>query len=263
MLSRYWVRQEPLPLPTAATHSLWKLHLLACGPCGARWMAPAMTGPRNVCHDWQVSWLDLSLPLQRHSGIGCSAGFANLLRALLPEQVVNPGEIPGLSFLARIVGWIVAILGMVLLAVLLSYWLQGLLRSFVGDATIHKRSAGAGGVLTSAAVRQQAQEAANAGRYRNAVRRLYLSALLLLEEQGIVAHDRSLTNHEMLSSIDQDHPMRTYLQPVVEAFDEVWYGIHEPDLGTYVAYEQDVHNLVETATGNAPAGGRDGREAHG
>ena len=187
----------------------------------------------------------------------------NLVRYLLPEQVTNSGGIPGLSSLAQIVGWGAALLGLVLLALLLSYWLQGLLRNFVKETSTHGQRTSTESALTAEAARQQAQEAAGAGKYRQAVRRLYLSALLLLEEHGLIVHDRSLTNSEVLSTVDRDSPIHARLQPVVEAFDAVWYGVHEPDMATYVAYERDVDSLVEIAVGEVSAGVRDGRETYG
>ena len=47
---------------------------------------------------------------------------------------------------------------------------------------------------TVAEARQQARSAAQSGNYRDAVRRLYLAALLQLAEQDLIAYERSLTD---------------------------------------------------------------------
>ena len=96
--------------------------------------------------------------------------------------------------------------------------------------------------------RASAQQALpNVGNYRSAVRNLYLAALLTLEQHGLVPADRSLTNREVLGRVDSTHPLRPHLQPVVETFDDVWYGVHEPDAGTYAAYAHSIDELETLA----------------
>ena len=85
------------------------------------------------------------------------------------------------------------------------------------------------------------------GDYRNAVRNLYLAALLTLEQNGLVPLDRSLTNREVLRRIPPSHPVAGRMQPVVETFDEVWYGVHEPDDQTYRQYTQEIDALETLA----------------
>ena len=106
---------------------------------------------------------------------------------------------------------------------------------------------------TPAEARQRAAGSASAGDYRSAVRNLYLSALLTLEQHGLVPADRSLTNREVLARVGSTHPLRPHLQPVVETFDDVWYGVHEPDAGTYDAY---THSIDEVET-LGPAGSKE------
>jgi hypothetical protein len=142
--------------------------------------------------------------------------------------------------------WVLAGVGGVLVALLLSYWLQGFLRSFVADAEARRRlEAGEEMPLTASAARQQAAALAQGGNYRQAVRQLYLAALLQLEESGILRYDRSLTNREYVAQVAHVPPVQRRLRPVVDTFDAVWYGVREPDRATFDRYEQDVDGLTE------------------
>jgi hypothetical protein len=172
----------------------------------------------------------------------------NLLRRVWPDSTPAGSFNPLFGGMAEGVGWAVAAVGGVLLVVLLSYWLQGLIRYFVVDAEARRRQeSGEPFPLTAAEARQQAHVSARTGNYRQAVRQLYLSALLLLEEHRQIPYDRSLTNREVLTQVPVDHPLHTHLRPVVETFDEVWYGVHEPDQAAFSTYEQEIDRLAEIA----------------
>ncbi len=68
-----------------------------------------------------------------------------------------------------------------------------------------------------------------------------------MEEHGLVTHDRSLTNREVLATLAPEHPLRPHMQPVVETFDAVWYGVQEPDDLTYRSYTQAIDALESLA----------------
>jgi hypothetical protein len=153
------------------------------------------------------------------------------------------------------VGWIVVGLGALVLAVLASYWLQGIFANFLGGSDGAQREIPRDVPPSAAAARQQAQSAAEAGDYRQAVRRLYLAALLHLDEQRLLAFDRSLTNREVLAVLPDDSPVREHLRPVVDTFDAVWYGVREPDEDTYLRYRADIDALERMA--QAAADGTD------
>jgi len=139
---------------------------------------------------------------------------------------------------------LVAVVGAVAITLLLGWWISRLIGGFVREAELQRRRA-AGEALpaSSAEARAIAAEEARSGSYRQAVRSLYLSALLSLEEGDIVVHDRTLTNRELLArtgGLAAGETIRTAMQPVVEGFDDVWYGVTEPDAATYTGYEKDV-----------------------
>lgn len=83
----------------------------------------------------------------------------------------------------------------------------------------------------------------NSGDYRQALRYLYLSTLLLLEERGFIRYDRSRTNLEYLQSV-VDHPqLATHLSQIIQIFERSWYGLQVPDAQTYAKFERQVQSI--------------------
>lgn len=95
-------------------------------------------------------------------------------------------------------------------------WREGESLESFGEIPIHATEAQA-----------KATSAAGAGDFREAMRLLYLAALLHLDEVGLLRFDRALTNREVLATVVNRIPLYTALSPVVTQFDRVWYG-HAP-----------------------------------
>ena len=100
-------------------------------------------------------------------------------------------------------------------------------------------------LLTSQGAMQKAQTLSSQGDYRNAVRYLYLSSLLILDENGVLRYDRSRTNREYLRSVSSKHGLAKPLSDVIEVFDRVWYGFDAVDNETYQSYVKHVDELRE------------------
>jgi hypothetical protein len=171
----------------------------------------------------------------------------NLLSRWLPDSEAGSGN-GLLAWLVRAVPWVISVGIVAVITWLMTYWMQRLLRSFVKDARLDKAAAGNDLPRSAAEARQQARTAAQTGQYRDAVRRLYLAALLQLSELNLIHFERSLTNREVLTSVAADSPIRSHLEPVVDTFDQVWYGVQEPDQATFDAYEQEIDQLAAAAT---------------
>jgi hypothetical protein len=165
----------------------------------------------------------------------------------LPERDPTPAGTPGASLLAEFVGWGAIVAGAVAIIWLLSYWLRGLVLGMVADADARRTQVADDLPQTPGEARRRADTLAQSGNYREAVRNLYLSALLTLEQHGLVTTDRSLTNREVLARVPADHPIRPHFKPVVETFDDVWYGVHEPDQGTFGTYSRAIDELATLA----------------
>jgi hypothetical protein len=100
-------------------------------------------------------------------------------------------------------------------------------------------------LLTSESAFQKAQSLSRGGDYRAAVRFLYLSSLLLLDERGLLRYDRSKTNREYLRSVSNSPELEEPLSEVIEIFDEVWYGYHSLDEGAFKHYSDRVEELKD------------------
>lgn len=173
--------------------------------------------------------------------------FWRWLRSLLPSQAAETSTPASVAPLFSWIGWALFGLGVVLLIWLLSSWLQNLVGSFIGD--VERRSVAAESDLpaTAAAARTTAQQLANAGSYREAVRHLYLAALLALHERELLTYQPSDTNREVLAAVQAQPVLHEQLQPVVETFDKVWYGVHEPDRLAFDRYAAAVEKLEEVS----------------
>jgi len=166
------------------------------------------------------------------------------LRSWLPEQSATEERAPSwLALAGRVMGYLLIAGGTLLLIYLLSLWLQNLLGDFIGGVTSKRRLTPDGELLNATEARQQAHQLAKSGSFREAVRSLYLSALLTLDERDLLHYDQSNTNREVLATIRDRPALYQRLQPVVEIFDEVWYGVHEPDQATFDRYVKAVEQL--------------------
>ena len=143
-------------------------------------------------------------------------------------------------------GRVPLMIGAVLLLLLsLLYISRNLSRSLVREAELHAQGSEDEALLTSKGALQRAQTLSGQGDYRNAIRYLYLSSLLVLDERGLLRYDRSRTNREYLRSVSSKPELATPLRDVIDVFDRVWYGFEAVDEQTYQSYAQHVDELRE------------------
>ena len=157
-----------------------------------------------------------------------------------PQAVLTTGQTAG---------WVILAVAALLIALLLGFWLQGILGNIIADRRL-RRNGEDDLPATAAEAREEAQQLAQAGNYREAVRHLYLAALLGLDESGLIRYDRTLTNREVLAQTQSEAAVQSHLRPVVETFDQVWYGIHEPDQSSYSSYVREIDQLEEIVKQN-------------
>ena len=91
-------------------------------------------------------------------------------------------------------------------------------------------------VETEKAALAHAETAEAASDFRGALRYLYLSAILHLQERGVLPYDKSLTNREYLHQAQDDIDLHAALGPAITVFDEVWYGYKPCDAETIANY---------------------------
>lgn len=120
---------------------------------------------------------------------------------------------------------------------------RGLSRSLVREAQMAADESQGDAMLTSKGAFKRAEGLSMQGDYRNAIRYLYLSSLLVLDEQGVMRYDRSRTNREYLRSVSSRPELANPLRDVIEVFDRVWYGFEAIDENTYKSYVEHVEEL--------------------
>ncbi|MEZ4511834.1 MAG: DUF4129 domain-containing protein [Chloroflexota bacterium] len=159
--------------------------------------------------------------------------FWAFIARLLPDRSTPAGQLIG-----SLTTW----LGGVLLVLVIAVALWNLLGGLVADARFVADDP-AEEFLSAEGARVRAQQLAEGGDYRTAVRYLYLSALLLLEEHNLLRYDRSRTNREYLRSVAHRPELAAILQEVVEVFDRVWYGFQPLGQSDYDRYAAQVEAL--------------------
>jgi len=143
-------------------------------------------------------------------------------------------------------GRVPLIIAAVILFILSLFFIaRNLSRSLVREAELAAENGDDDVLLTSNGAMQRAQTLSTQGDYRNAVRYLYLSSLLILDEHGVLRYDRSRTNREYLRSVSSKPELAKPLSDVIDVFDRVWYGFDSVDDETYQSYVKHVDELRE------------------
>lgn len=166
------------------------------------------------------------------------------------------GAAPGVEYGLALAGVVMAL--SVLAFVLRDGWRQWIAERRGPDQgiTVERRA-----LSVSEAVKR-AQALAAAGDYRYAMRFLYLSTLLWLDEHRLVRYDFALTNGEVLTQVVGQPGLHAALAPVVQGFERVWYGLAPLDGPGYAMFSRQVERVRQVsprATLEASeARGRDG-----
>lgn len=136
------------------------------------------------------------------------------------------------------------VFGAVALAFVIYYALRGLIADFSASSQLDEDGLH-GELLTADLALKRAEELSTGGDYRTAVRYLYLSSLLLLEERGLLRYDRSLTNREYLRTLAHQPRLAAVLRQVIDVFDRVWYGFQPISKESYEVYARQVDSLKQ------------------
>ena len=133
----------------------------------------------------------------------------------------------------------------ILLVAIVFFVFRTLFVDFIKEAQLNGEESGENEPLTSEAAFNKAQSLSRGGDYRSAVRYLYLSSLLLMDERGVLRYDRSKTNREYLRSVANSPELAKPLEEVIEVFDNVWYGYHSLEEETFKHYSDRVEELKD------------------
>lgn len=199
---------------------------------------------------------------------GTDANLADLREILArPEFNVVPSQTPGwiTDLLDRFFRWLSRILGQrvelsapgnltlqifgvvaaVLVILVLVFALRGLFADLAADSSMNPEDGAADMPINAQAALARAEGLSGQGDYRSAVRYLYLSALLILDERSLLYYDRTRTNREYLRDLASRPQTASLLRAVIDVFDRVWYGFQPLDAETYRRYAEQVNELKE------------------
>jgi hypothetical protein len=163
--------------------------------------------------------------------------FAELLDRIIPNQI----NLPALPSMGLLLGVVAALT----IALIFVYIIRGTARGVVAETVGQVDFEDATSMSADQALKR-ANTLSQQGDLRAAVRYLYLSALLTIEEGGLLRHDRSLTNRELLRLLKADPAMRSALHNVVDVFDRVWYGYQAIEQDEFRQYSQEIEALQST-----------------
>ena len=134
-------------------------------------------------------------------------------------------------------------LAAIALGVVIIFFVRQIRMNLISEAHDDVTEAALEQVETERAALARAETAEAANDFRSALRFLYLSAILHLQERGVLPYDKSLTNREYLHQAQVDIDLHTALGPAITVFDEVWYGYKPCDAETVASYRDLLQNV--------------------
>ncbi|HET9493647.1 MAG TPA: DUF4129 domain-containing protein, partial [Chloroflexia bacterium] len=224
----------------------------------ARWLAQLSgeADPSDTLWRWVLSAM-----------AGITIGVLTYI--LLGRWVPNRWVRLGLSVLAGLLGGplfflalrefditiqVLGVIGLVVAAAAVALFAAGLFRGAAPPSPrpVSELSAVLG--MTAAEARGKAQEAADEGDYRGALRFRCLALLLALDEAGMLAFDRAATNREYL--VRAPRPIHDELQPLLDRFDAVWYGNSPTSGHEWESYSRRAEAVEREVAAHAQARGK-------
>ena len=137
-------------------------------------------------------------------------------------------------------------IGCLMLIGLTLFFIQQIRRNLVAEVGDKGTEAEMDNVTTAQAALTQSEIAVTSHNFRDALRFLYLSAILHLQERGILTYDKSLTNLEYLHTLRANVELQEALRPVVQVFDDVWYGYKPCNADTIANYRELLQKVYLT-----------------
>jgi hypothetical protein len=158
----------------------------------------------------------------------------DLLFRLFPESAGGLG--PLIRLVLTVAGFVALIAAFIFV-----------LRSVMGDIIVDEESLANGedgsALVSADQALAQARDHSRRGDYRSAVRYLYISSLMLLEERDLIRYDRTQTNQEYLRGVAGKPELAAILRDVIDVFDRVWYGFQSLDEQSFSHYARRVEQL--------------------
>lgn len=143
---------------------------------------------------------------------------------------------------SRLLLWI----GCIMLIGIVFFFSQQIRKNLISEVADKATESDMDNVTTAQAALAQSEVAATSHNFRDALRFLYLSAILHLQERGILTYDKSLTNLEYLHTLQAHAELQEALRPVIQGFDDVWYGYKPCNADTIANYRELLQKVYLT-----------------
>jgi hypothetical protein len=137
-------------------------------------------------------------------------------------------------------------IGCLMLIGLTLFFVQQIRRNLITEVRGNVTESEIDSVTTAQAALTQSEVAVTSHNFRDALRFLYLSAILHLQERGILTYDKSLTNLEYLHTLQAHVELQEALRPVIQVFDDVWYGYKPCNADTIANYRELLQKVYLT-----------------
>jgi hypothetical protein len=156
------------------------------------------------------------------------------------DDSLDMPNVEGASLVAQVLQIIFVIVAVIVIMAMLSYFMGGL-RAQVAElpTEINEEEL----PTTSQAADALADQSASNTDYRAAIRYLYLSSLLSLDERGVIHYDPTQTNIEHLRQLKNKPQVLGLLTDIIDIFDHVWYGFAPVSADLYQYFRQQVDQL--------------------
>jgi len=138
-------------------------------------------------------------------------------------------------------------LGCILLVAVIIFFIHQVRTNLVAEVRNEENKSPTESVATEQAALMQSEKAAESRNFREALRFLYLSAILNRQERGMLTYDKSLTNLEYLHTLGANAELQQVLRPAIRVFDEVWYGYKPCDADTVADYQEMLKKVYLTS----------------
>jgi hypothetical protein len=142
-------------------------------------------------------------------------------------------------------GWMLPGAGLLLVLLAFGFIYREMRQSLAGEAILSAEADLGAEVYSSNGAFQKAMDLSQGGDTRSAVRYLFLSALLVLDERSLLHYDRAKTNREYLRSLRDRPDLAQQLRGIVEVFDRVWYGYQPIEAPAFAQFVSQVEKLRE------------------
>lgn len=164
-------------------------------------------------------------------------GLAGLFNRISGKNI----QIGKLSFMESII----AVLAAVLLLLIIIYTCLRLYRYFAPEYAETPSTGSESTSINADQLRTQASVCAEKGEYREAIRYLYLSLLLFLDQNKLIRYRLSKTNHEYLQEFRRQETGLESFYSLVSFFEGKWYGMEPCSNMDYRQFQAMYMNMVK------------------